>query len=85
MLLFAGLRALRARDASGMLLATGVASTLAFQSIVNVGTAIFRMPVTGISPSFIWQGASSLISICFALGLLQSVAVRAGAEARPRL
>ena len=75
MLLFAGLRALRARDASGMLLATGVASTLAFQSIVNVGNGDLTHAGHRDLAPFISQGASSLISICFAL------AMRAGAEA----
>lgn len=85
-LLFAALRiAFRARDAFGMLLATGVVSMLAFQIVVNVGMAISLMPVTGIPLPFISQGGSSLISICFGLGLLQSVAMRAGAEDRPRL
>ncbi len=85
-LLFAGLRiALRARAAFGMLLASGVVAMLAFQTIVNVGMAISLMPVTGIPLPFISQGGSSLISICFGLGLLQSVAMRAGAEDRPRL
>jgi len=85
-LLFAGLRiALRARDAFGMLLAAGVVAMLAFQTVVNVGMAISLMPVTGIPLPFISQGGSSLISICFALGVLQSVAMRAGAEERPRL
>ena len=85
-LLFAGLRiALRARDMFGMLLASGVVAMLAFQAIVNIGMAISLMPVTGIPLPFISQGGSSLISICFGLGLLQSVAMRAGAEDRPRL
>lgn len=76
-LLLAGLRiALRARDAFGMLLAAGVVSMLAFQTVVNVGMAISLMPVTGIPLPFISQGGSSLISICFALGILQSVAMR---------
>lgn len=77
MLLLAGLRiALRARDAFGMLVAAGVVSMIAFQIVVNVGMAISLMPVTGIPLPFISQGGSSLISICFALGILQSVAMR---------
>jgi rod shape determining protein RodA len=86
-LLLAGLRiALRASDAFGMLIAGGVVSMIAFQLVVNVGMAISLMPVTGIPLPFISQGGSSLISICFALGLLQSVAMRRDArEDRPRL
>ena len=49
--------------------------------MVNVGMAISLMPVTGIPLPFISHGGSSLVSICFALGVLQSVSMRrAGPE-----
>jgi len=77
LLLIAALRiAFRARDPFGMLLAGGVASMLLFQILVNVGMAISLMPVTGIPLPFISHGGSSLVSICFALGVLQSVSMR---------
>jgi rod shape determining protein RodA len=76
-LLMAALRiAFRSRDAFGMLLAGGVVSMLSFQILVNVGMAISLMPVTGIPLPFISHGGSSLVSICFALGVLQSVSMR---------
>src|SRR5207245_10972010 len=79
-LLFAALRiAFRARDPFGLLLATGVVAMLMFQILVNVGMAISLMPVTGIPLPFISHGASSLVSICFCLGVLQSVSMRAAA------
>ena len=82
LLLVAALRiAFRARDAFGMLLASGVVAMLVFQILVNVGMAISLMPVTGIPLPFISHGGSSLVSICFALGVLQSVSMRrAGPE-----
>ncbi len=81
-LLMAALRiAFRARDAFGMLLAGGVVSMLSFQILVNVGMAISLMPVTGIPLPFISHGGSSLVSICFALGVLQSVSMRREAAA----
>jgi rod shape determining protein RodA len=64
------------RDAFGTYLAGGVAAMLAFQIVVNVGMAISLMPVTGIPLPFISQGGSSLISICVALGALQSISMR---------
>jgi len=81
-LLMAALRiAFRARDPFGMLLASGVVAMLVFQIMVNVGMAISLMPVTGIPLPFISHGGSSLVSICFALGVLQSVSMRrAGPE-----
>ena len=62
--------AFRARDPFGMLLASGVVAMLVFQIMVNVGMAISLMPVTGIPLPFISHGGSSLVSICFALGVL---------------
>jgi rod shape determining protein RodA len=77
LLLLAALRiAFRARDSFGMLLACGVVAMLVFQILVNVGMAISLMPVTGIPLPFISHGGSSLVSICFALGVLQSVSMR---------
>jgi rod shape determining protein RodA len=81
-LLVAALRiAFRARDPFGMLLGGGIASMLLFQILVNVGMAISLMPVTGIPLPFISHGGSSLVSICFALGVLQSVSMRREAPA----
>ncbi len=81
-LLVAALRiAFRSRDAFGMLLASGVASMLLFQTLVNVGMTIGLMPVTGIPLPFISHGGSNLVSICFALGVLQSVSMRREAPA----
>lgn len=75
-LLLAAVRiAVRATDTFGMLLGAGVVSMLGFQIFVNVGMAISIMPVTGIPLPFISHGGSSLVSICLALGILQSVAM----------
>jgi rod shape determining protein RodA len=76
-LLVAALRiAFRARDPFGMLIGSGVATMILFQIMVNVGMAISLMPVTGIPLPFISHGGSSLVSICFALGVLQSISMR---------
>ena len=76
-LLIAALRiAFRARDPFGTYLAGGVVAMLAFQIVVNVGMAMSLMPVTGIPLPFISHGGSSLLSICLALGMLQSIAMR---------
>ncbi|MBM4433590.1 MAG: rod shape-determining protein RodA [Chloroflexi bacterium] len=79
-LLFAALSiARRSRDAFGTYIAGGVAAVFTFQIMVNVGMAVSLMPVTGIPLPFISQGGSSLISICFALGVLQAISMRASA------
>ena len=76
-LLVAALRvAFRSKDPFGMLIGAGIATMILFQVMVNVGMAISLMPVTGIPLPFISHGGSSLVSICFALGVLQSVSMR---------
>ena len=67
----------QARDAFGMMIATGLASMILFQLLVNVGMVIGIMPVTGIPLPFVTYGGSSLISLLFGLGILQSVRMRA--------
>jgi rod shape determining protein RodA len=80
-LLVATLRiAFRARDPFGTFVAAGVFSMLAFQLVVNVGMAMSLMPVTGIPLPFISHGGSSLLSVCMALGILQSISMRRDAS-----
>ena len=66
----------QARDAFGMMIATGLASMILFQLLVNVGMVIGVMPVTGIPLPFVTYGGSSLISLLFGLGILQSIRMR---------
>jgi rod shape determining protein RodA len=70
----------RSRDPFGTFVAAGVFSMLAFQLVVNVGMAMSLMPVTGIPLPFISHGGSSLLSICMALGILQSISMRRDAS-----
>lgn len=67
----------RARDAFGMMIAAGLASMVLFQVLVNVGMVVGLMPVTGIPLPFITYGGSSLISLLFGMGILQSIRMRA--------
>ena len=66
----------RAPDQFGRLLATGVAALIFFQVLINVGFNLKVMPVTGLTLPFISAGGSSLISMMFAIGLAESVAMR---------
>src|SRR5919108_1466799 len=65
-----------ARDGLGALVAVGLASMILFQGMVNIGMVIGLMPVTGIPLPFITYGGSSLISLLFGLGILESVRMR---------
>ncbi len=72
----------QAHDSFGRLIAAGLASIVVFQVVVNVGMVIGIMPVTGIPLPFITYGGSSLISLLFGLGILESIRMRSH---RPRL
>jgi rod shape determining protein RodA len=67
--------AARCDEPLGRLIAVGVATWLAFQSMVNIGMNLGVMPVTGLPLPMISYGGSSLLSIMIALGVVQSVSV----------
>jgi rod shape determining protein RodA len=66
----------QARDALGMLIAVGLAAMVLFQVAVNIGMAIGIMPVTGIPLPLVSYGGSSMVSLMFGLGILESVRMR---------
>jgi rod shape determining protein RodA len=66
-----------ARDSLGTAVAVGLASMLLFQITVNLGMVTGIMPVPGIPLPFITYGGSSMISLLFGLGILQSVRMHA--------
>lgn len=66
----------RSPDRFGLLIASGLASMILFQLLVNVGMVVGLMPITGIPLPFISHGGASLISVALGMGILQSVNVR---------
>jgi rod shape determining protein RodA len=66
----------RSRDPFGTMFATGMASMILFQVIVNLGMVVGIMPITGIPLPFVSHGGASLISLAIGLGILQSVNIR---------
>lgn len=71
------LRAARlARDPFGSLLCYGVATVIFFQTFVSVGMNLNMLPVTGLTLPFISSGGSSLLTLLFGIGLVESVIVR---------
>jgi rod shape determining protein RodA len=70
-----------AKDLFGSLIAAGVAAMLMFQVFVNVGMTIGIMPITGVTLPLMSYGGSSVIATLLAVGLLQSIYVRARASA----
>lgn len=71
------LRAARlAQDSYGALICYGVATLIAFQTLVNIGMNLKLLPVTGLPLPLISQGGSSLMSIMLGIGLVESVISR---------
>lgn len=71
------LRAARlAHDMAGRLICYGVATVIFFQTLVSVGMNVRVLPVTGLTLPFISSGGSSLVTLLFGVGLVQSVLLR---------
>ena len=65
-----------AKDAEGMLIATGVGVLIAYQSFINISVATGIIPNTGIPLPFISYGLSSLISISAGIGMLLNISMQ---------
>ena len=64
------------RDSYGSLICYGVATLIAFQSIVNIGVNLNLMPATGLTLPFASYGGSSIVANLIAIGLVESVIMR---------
>lgn len=81
LLAYRGLRiALAAPDTFGMLLATGVTTSLILQALLNMAVTTAISPPTGVTLPFISYGGSSLLASMFGVGLLLSIS-RYGVDA----
>lgn len=77
MLVYRAVRtAYQANDTFGMLMATGIASMLGFQMLVNVGMTTGIMPVTGIPLPFVSYGVSSLTTNMMSIALLLNIGMQ---------
>lgn len=65
--------AVGARDRLGALIATGIATMVAFHVVVNVGMTIGLMPVTGIPLPLLSYGGSSLLTTLAGTGMLLGI------------
>lgn len=65
--------AFRSRSSFGLLLASGLTSVLAAQTLLNIGGVTKFIPLTGITLPFISQGGSSLFTAFATLGLLLAI------------
>ncbi|MEO1466490.1 MAG: rod shape-determining protein RodA [Cyanobacteria bacterium J06633_1] len=63
-----------AKDDFGSLLAVGILTIIAFQTVVNISMTIGLAPITGIPLPWMSYGRSSLLSSFISIGLVESVA-----------
>ncbi|REJ88135.1 MAG: rod shape-determining protein RodA [Planctomycetota bacterium] len=64
----------------GRLLCVGVMALLAAQVVINTGMTVGLMPITGLTLPLMSYGGSSLVTTCFAIGLVLNVGLRPGYE-----
>jgi cell division protein FtsW len=65
--------AMRAPDALGALLATGITTGIVVQALVNVGVITATLPFTGIPLPFVSYGGSSLVISLASVGILLNI------------
>jgi len=71
---------LRSRNTMSMLVCFGVAATVFFQCVINLGMCLGITPVIGLTLPFVSYGGSSTYSLFAAMGLVSGVRYRPKAE-----
>ncbi len=69
--------AARARDAFGMLLASGISFLIGLQAFINIGVVTSALPNKGLPLPFISYGGSNLLMMLICVGVLLSIARQA--------
>ncbi|MDQ0231309.1 FtsW/RodA/SpoVE family cell cycle protein [Metabacillus malikii] len=65
----------KCQDPFGTLLAVGISSMIAIQSLINLGGLTGLIPITGVPLPFISYGGSSLLLLLISMGLLVNVSM----------
>ena len=74
-----GIRVAQAtREPFGRLVAVGIVTMLATQTLINAGMTVGMVPITGITLPMCSYGGSSLVSTCTSMGLLMNIAMHPG-------
>lgn len=78
---YRGLRVARnAPDRFGLLVATGITISIAFQTLLNICVNLSLFPITGLTLPFISYGGSSLLSTLAAVGVLVNISMHSKQE-----
>lgn len=62
-----------AKDTAGMIIASGMAAVIGFQSFMNIAVTTMIMPNTGIPLPFVSNGLTSLVSLFIGMGFVLNV------------
>lgn len=63
----------RAKDMAGMIIGSGMAAIIGFQSFMNIAVATSLMPNTGIPLPFVSAGLTSMVSLFIGMGFVLNV------------
>lgn len=75
---------LRTRDYLGRMVCIGIAGSIIFQILINVGMCLGVMPVIGLTLPFISYGGSSIVSMYLAVGVVSSVYAHPDGDSKSR-
>lgn len=80
-LIYRGYRIARhAPDRFGLLIATGITTGLAFQTLLNICVNLSLFPITGLTLPFISYGGSSLLTTLAGVGVLLNISMHSTQE-----
>lgn len=83
LLVYRGYRiAQQAPDRFGFLVAAGITTWVAFQSLINMAVSLSLFPLTGLTLPFISYGGSSLVSLLASIGVLLNISTHSTEEAQ---
>jgi cell division protein FtsW len=73
--------AANAPDRFGFLVASGITTWIAIQTIINISVNIGLFPITGLTLPFISSGGTSLLTLLCAVGILLNISMYSTEEA----
>ena len=75
----------KAKDAAGMIIASGMGGLVAFQGFLNIGVTTFILPNTGLPLPFVSYGLTSLMSLFMGMGVVLNVRLQTKKQNRERV